>query len=137
MTGSRPPFDLIGLDHVVLLVNGMERARGFYEQVIGCHLSKALPQYGMVQMATGQSLIDLVDIASAEGAWARPSVPGGRNVDHVAISIGACDQEALKRHLAAHGVPIEEEGIRGGARGDTWSVYFRDPDDNLVELSLP
>lgn len=137
MTGSRPPFDLVGLDHVVLLVNGMERARGFYEQVIGCRVSNALPQYGMVQLATGRSLINLVDIGSDEGAWARPPRPGGRNVDHVAIAIGQCEVDALKAHLAAHGVAIEEEGIRTGARGDSWSVYFRDPDGNLIELSLP
>jgi catechol 2,3-dioxygenase-like lactoylglutathione lyase family enzyme len=137
LTASRPPFDLAGLDHVVLLVNGMERARAFYEQVIGCRLANALPEYGMAQLRTGASLIDLVDIGSPEGAWARPAVGGGRNVDHVAIAIGACGIETLKAHLAAHSVAIEEEGIRTGARGDSWSVYIRDPDDNLIELSLP
>ncbi|HYZ48276.1 MAG TPA: VOC family protein [Sphingomonas sp.] len=131
------PFGLIGIDHVVLLVSGMDRARSFYERVLGCTLSTELLESGMIQMRAGESLIDLVDIATPEGAWARPAVAGGRNVDHVAIAITDCDPAALKMHLEQHGVAVEEEGMRAGARGESWSIYFRDPDQNLIELSLP
>ena len=83
---TRPPFQLEGLDHVVLLVRGMEEARHFYEQVLGCTVDRALPEYGMLQMRAGASLIDLVDIGSDEGEWAHPEVEGGRNMDHVCIA---------------------------------------------------
>ncbi len=134
---GRPPFALEGIDHVVLLVDGMDAARAFYEQVIGCTLDRTLPQYGMVQMRAGASLIDLVDIGSSEGAWARPETAGGRNMDHVCLSHGACDEAAVRAHLAAHRVAIVEEGVRYGARGDGFSFYVRDPSGNTIELKGP
>ena len=72
---SRPPFALEGLDHVVLLVDGMDAARDFYCDVIGCTVDNALPQYGMLQLRAGAALNDLVDIGSEQGAWARPDAP--------------------------------------------------------------
>ena len=38
--------------------------------------------------------------------------------------------------LTAHGVPVEEGPVeRTGATGPIRSVYFRDPDQNLIEVS--
>jgi catechol 2,3-dioxygenase-like lactoylglutathione lyase family enzyme len=132
-----PPFALEGLDHVVLLVDDMAAARDFYTRVIGCTVDNALPLYGMLQLRAGAALIDLVEISSAEGAWAKPDVPGGRNMDHVALATGPWDPEALRAHLAAHDVEIVEEGIRYGAGGDGLSFYVRDPSGNTVELKGP
>ena len=131
------PFPLTGIDHVVLLVSDMERATAFYRDVIGCSVDNDLPQYGMRQLRAGAALIDLVDISSGEGSWAKPQVAGGRNVDHVALGLGPSDPEAVRRHLAEHNVEIIEEGERTGALGDTLSFYIRDPDGNQFELSFP
>lgn len=131
------PFALTGIDHVVLLVNDMDRATAFYTDVIGCSIDNDLPQYGMRQLRAGAALIDLVDISSEKGAWARPEVAGGRNVDHVALGLGPADPEIVRRHLAENGVDIIEEGDRVGALGDTLSFYIRDPDGNQIELSFP
>lgn len=124
MAGRPPPFALEGLDHVVLLV-------------IGCTVEGRLPQYGMLQLRAGAALIDLVDIASEEGAWGRPPVDGGRNMDHVCIATGRWDEGPMRAHLAAHGVGIVEEGIRTGARGDGLSFYVKDPSGNVIELKGP
>jgi catechol 2,3-dioxygenase-like lactoylglutathione lyase family enzyme len=132
-----PPFRLAGIDHVVLLVEGMERATAFYTDIVGCSVDNDLPQYGMRQLRAGAALIDLVDIGSDEGAWAKPDVPGGRNVDHIALSLGPADPETVRRHLADHDVEVIEEGERTGALGDTFSFYVRDPDGNQIELSFP
>lgn len=137
MADPPPPFALEGIDHVVLLVNGMDAAELFYCEVIGCSVDARLPQYGMVQLRAGAALIDLVDIAGEEGAWARPPVEGGRNMDHVCIATGGWDEAATRAHLAAHGVEIVEEGIRYGARGDGLSFYVRDPSGNTIELKGP
>jgi len=131
---SHPPFALEGIDHVVLLVRDMAAAQKFYEQVLGCAVDRALPEYGMLQLRAGASLIDLVDIGSHEGEWGRPEVEGGRNMDHVCIATGPCDQAAMRAHLARHGVAIVEEGIRYGANGDGMSFYIRDPSGNQIEL---
>lgn len=115
----------------------MAAARRFYCEVIGCAVEQALPEYGMLQLRAGAALIDLVDIAADEGAWARPAVAGGRNLDHVCLATGAWDEAALRAHLAAHNVEIVEEGIRSGARGDGLSFYVRDPSGNTLELKGP
>ena len=131
------PFALEGLDHVVLLVDDMAAAQRFYTEVIGCTVDRALPEYGMLQLRAGAALIDLVAYTSSEGAWAKPDVAGGRNMDHVALATGPWDPDALRAHLAAHRVDIVEEGERYGARGDGYSVYVRDPAGNTVELKGP
>ncbi|HEV7660021.1 MAG TPA: VOC family protein [Allosphingosinicella sp.] len=135
MTG--PPFALEGIDHVVLLVGDMQAASLFYREVIGCSVEAALPQYGMLQLRAGTALIDLVDISGKEGAWARPPAPGGRNMDHVCIATGPWDEAGMRAHLAAHGVAIVEEGLRGGARGEGLSFYVKDPSGNVLELKGP
>lgn len=131
---SAPPFALQGLDHVVLLVDDMEKAIAFYTEVIGCSVDRRLDQYGMAQLRAGRSMIDLVDQQSEGGAWARPPVAGGRNMDHFALDVTIGDEAALRAHLAAHGVAIEEEGQRYGAKGSGLSFYVRDPAGNQVEL---
>ena len=131
------PFPLKGLDHVVLLVDDMAAATSFYTDVIGCTVDNDLMQYGMRQLRAGAHLIDLVDISSDAGAWARPTVAGGRNVDHIALALGPVDPEDVRAHLAAHDVEVIEEGDRVGAEGSTLSFYVRDPAGNQVELSFP
>ena len=134
---NRSPFALEGIDHVVLLVRDMAEAERFYEQVLGCTVDRELPEYGMLQLRAGASLIDLVDIGSEAGAWARPETEGGRNMDHVCIATGPCEDEAMRAHLARHGVAIVEEGIRYGAKGDGFSFYIADPSGNQIELKGP
>ena len=134
---SRPPFELEGIDHVVLLVRDMAEAQHFYLAVLGCTVDRALPEYGMLQLRAGASLIDLVAIGAKEGEWARPEHEGGRNMDHVCISTGPCEEQAMRAHLTRHGVNIVEEGIRYGAKGDGMSFYICDPSGNQIELKGP
>jgi glyoxylase I family protein len=131
---SLPPFAVQGLDHVVLLVDDMAAARGFYCGVAGCTVEREIPKYGMAQLRAGAALIDLVDISGEAGAWARPEVAGGRNVDHIALDTGDWDEAEMRAHLAAHGIEIVEEGLRGGAKGEDLSFYVRDPAGNQIEL---
>ena len=134
---TSPPFSLEGIDHVVLLVDGMAASLAFYRDVLGCTVDRELPRYGMLQLRAGAALIDLVDIGCEEGGWARPEIAGGRNLDHVCIATGAWDEAAMRGHLAAHGVEIVEEGQRYGARGEGLSFYVRDPSGNTIELKRP
>jgi catechol 2,3-dioxygenase-like lactoylglutathione lyase family enzyme len=134
---SRPPFVLEGIDHILLLVNGMRPAVRFYRDVLGCKVEGALPQYGMLQLRAGSALIDLVDISAEQAAWAVPPVAGGRNLDHLCLALGPYDEAKLRRHLAQHRVQIIEEGVHGGSRGESLSLYVRDPSGNVIELKGP
>jgi len=138
MTRSQhPPFALEGIDHILLLVSGMRKALEFYCEVLGCSVENELPEFGMVQLRAGRALIDLVDIDAIRGRWARPGVAGGRNLDHVCIEITECDEQTLRSHLAAHDVAIIEEGFHEGARGNSLSIYVRDPSGNTIEMKGP
>ncbi len=132
-----PPFSLVGFDHVVFLVNDMDRALAFYQDVLGCVPGYSYPALGMEQLWCGGALIVLWDVTHPGAARAVPPVGGGRNVDHLCIATGPFDPEALRAHLAAHGVAIEQDAEHGGARGVGHSVYVRDPFSNLLEIKGP
>jgi catechol 2,3-dioxygenase-like lactoylglutathione lyase family enzyme len=134
---TKPPFALEGIDHILLLVTGLDPAVRFYTEVLGCTVEGALPQYGMLQLRAGAALIDLVDIAAPEASWAKPPVAGGRNLDHLCLALATHDETELRRHLAHHHVAIIEEGVHGGSRGESLSLYVRDPSGNVIELKGP
>jgi catechol 2,3-dioxygenase-like lactoylglutathione lyase family enzyme len=128
-----PPFAIAGINHLLLLVNGMERSLAFYES-LGCIVESRIPKYGMVELRAGASCLDLVDIDSREGAWANPKIAGGRNVDHVAIGIHSGNEAALRKYLASNGVAVVEERVEETADGSALSLYVRDPSGNTIEL---
>jgi glyoxylase I family protein len=134
---TRPPFALEGIDHVLLLISGMDEAVQFYSDVLGCGIEAELPEFAMVQLRAGAALIDLVDVSAGGGKWALPKITGGRNLDHLCIAIAKCDEQRLRGHLANHGVEVIEEGMHKGARGDSLSIYFKDPSGNTIELKGP
>jgi len=131
------PFRLHGIDHIVFIVDELERAMDFYQTVLGCEAGYSYPDLGMEQVWCGSSLIVLWDHTLPGGSTATPPVPGGRNVDHVCLATGPIDPSALRDHLKRNGVKIEREAQHGGARGLGHSFYFRDPFGNLIEVKGP
>ncbi len=134
---SLPPFSLVGIDHVVFLVDDMSRAMDFYARVLGCVPGYSYPALGMEQVWCGSALIVLWDTTHPGAASARPPVAGGRNVDHLCIATSPFAPDAMRAHLAAHDVPILREATHGGARGMGYSFYFRDPFGNMLEVKGP
>ncbi|MDZ4760369.1 MAG: VOC family protein [Alphaproteobacteria bacterium] len=134
MSAAPPPFELRAIDHVVLIVDGLEEAVRWYAEVVGATEEGDLRRYGMVQLRAGASMIDLVDAGSDAGAWARPSVKGGRDMDHLCLEIGPVDHDVMRAHLARHGLAVEEEGLRNGAKGEGYSWYIRDSWGHQIEL---
>ena len=137
MSASAPPFSLVGFDHVVFVGDDLARAVTFYQTVLGCVPGYSYPALGMEQLWCGSSLLVLWDITHPGAAGAIPPVKGGRNVDHLCIATSPFAVEAMRAHLAAHGIPIEREATHGGARGMGHSFYFRDPFGNLLEVKGP
>lgn len=132
------PFTLKALDHVVLRVRDLDASLRFYCDALGCTLEKVQQKIGLYQLRAGASLIDLVPLDGPLGKMGGAG-PGreGRNLDHFAIQIAPFDEEAIRTHLAAHGIEAGEPARRYGAEGDGPSLYIRDPDGNTVELKGP
>ena len=108
----------------------VERAIGFYCEVLGCREERRVESINLVQLRAGASLIDLIPAESAPQA-------GGGNMDHFALRIEPFDEAALRRHLESHGVEAGELATRFGAEGQGPSLYIKDPDGNTVELKGP
>lgn len=126
---TRTALKVKALDHVVLRVADMDRSIAFYEQVMGLHVERRLPEIGLVQLRAGTAMIDLVPRTEDEDE--------GRNMDHFAVRIEAMDVPALQAHLKHHGIDPGEVRRRYGAEGYGSSIYITDPDGNTVELKGP
>ena len=137
--GAPPPFAVQRIDHVVFRVHDLERSIAFYRALLGCTVEKRRDDLGLIHLRAGASMLDLVSLDGALGR-AGGAAPGaeGRNVDHLCLRIEPFDAQALSAHLQRHGVAmIGEVVINFGAEGHGPSLYFADPDGNVIELKGP
>lgn len=133
----KAPFTLVGIDHVVFLVDDMDRALAFYRDILGCQMGYSYPDLGMEQVWAGAALIVLWDTTHSGAKGAVPEVAGGRNVDHICIATSPCSPDDMRAFLEANGVTVEREAVHGGARGVGHSFYVFDPFGNRLELKGP
>ena len=123
-------FTIQKIDHVVLRVADLDRAIGFYCEVLGCSLERRVESIDLVQLRAGGSLIALL-------LGDPPQGDAAGNMDHFAVRIEPFDEDDLRRHLERHGVAVGEVARRYGAEGLGPSLYIQDPDGNTVELKGP
>jgi len=118
------------LDHLVLTVADLDVTVEFYTRVLG--MEAVTFGAGRTALAFGRSKINLHRAGHEFEPKALRPTPG--SADLCLIADGALDQ--VIKDLAAHDVPVEEGPVeRTGATGPILSVYFRDPDQNLIEVS--
>ena len=118
-----------GIDHLVLCVRDVSATIAFYERVLGMTAREERP--GKWSLHFGSQKLSLQD-ALAAPSIARETVPGSGNFCVLADE----PMEAILAHLAREGVAVVDgPGERDGATGTILSVYVRDPDGNLVEIS--
>lgn len=135
---TSPPVAVLGIDHIVLRVRDVPRMIRFYGDVLGCKVEKVQEKLGLTHLRAGSAMIDLITLDGPLGKEGGAG-PGreGRNVDHLCLRIASFDTQALKAHLAAHGVEVGALGSRFGAEGEGPSLYITDPEGNVVELKGP
>jgi catechol 2,3-dioxygenase-like lactoylglutathione lyase family enzyme len=118
------------IDHFVLTVRDLAATAAFYERVLGMRLVTF--GEGRKALAFGRQKINLHEAGREFEPKARTPVPGSG--DFCLVTERPLDEVA--RHLAACGVPIEAGPVpKTGATGPIRSLYLRDPDGNLVEIS--
>ncbi len=117
------------IDHLVLTVEDIERTCTFYEAALGMQRT----QFGDRQALTfGFHKINLHQAGKEFEPKARHPIPG--SADLCLITDTPVDQAVT--HLQENGITLEEGPVpRTGAQGPIVSIYFRDPDGNLIELS--
>lgn len=118
------------LDHLVLTVRDIAATCAFYQRVLGMEVVTF--GEGRKALAFGQHKFNLHEAGREFEPKADKPTPGA--IDLCLIAQGKLDD--VIAHLKACGVPILEGPVkRTGARGPILSVYFRDPDLNLIEVS--
>ena len=120
------------LDHLVLTVADVEASLAFYAKVLG--MQPITFGNGRRALAFGNQKINLHPASAPIKPHAATPTAGSADLCFIVET----PLEEVMRHLAACGVTIEDGPVpRTGATGPIQSVYFRDPDGNLLELSRP
>jgi len=128
---------LDGVVETSLYVDDVGRASAFYRALFGFEVMIEDPRFAALSVAAKQVLL-LFKTGSSTSAIEIPggTIPphDGSGQMHLAFSIPAAALPAWEERLAAQDVVVESKVAwpRGGH-----SLYFRDPDGNLVELITP
>lgn len=124
------------LDPLVINVRDVEVAAEWYRRVLGMRRVETEPMPGrrVTSMHFGRQKINLRPIAATQEQWftGRQVAPGS---DDLCFLTGSTPQQVAD-HFRACGVAIEQgPSEKNGALGTIVSVYCRDPDGNLIEVS--
>ncbi len=122
------------IDHLVLTVRDIEATTRFYERALGMEREffrgpEGQPRYALL---FGNQKINLQDRATETPTKAAAPTFGAGDF----CLIVAAPLDDVVTHLRAEKIAIETGPVeRRGALGALRSVYFRDPDGNLVEVA--
>jgi catechol 2,3-dioxygenase-like lactoylglutathione lyase family enzyme len=118
------------LDHIVLTVNDVETTAAFYSQVLGMDIITF--GGGRKALSFGAQKINLHRHGNGFEPKAHQPTPGSADLCFIAST----PLTEVISHLASCKVAVIEGPVqRTGATGLIMSVYFRDPDMNLIEVS--
>ena len=132
MTADGPPraVSVEGLDHLVLTVADLDATTTFYERVLG--MEGVVFEGGRRALEYGSGKINLHEVGREIEPKAAVPKPGSADL---CFTIGQ-EMEDVEEHLRSNGVEVLQGPVgRTGAFGPMTSVYLRDPDGNLIELS--
>jgi catechol 2,3-dioxygenase-like lactoylglutathione lyase family enzyme len=118
------------LDHLVLTVADLEATLDFYTRALGMNVQAFAG--GRLALRFGEQKINLHEAGREFEPRARLATPGSADLCFVV------EQPLMDwaEHLEALGVSLVEGPVpRVGALGPMTSIYFRDPDGNLLELA--
>ena len=118
------------LDHIVLTVGDIEKTVSFYTDVLG--MKARTSKEGRRSLHFGAAKINLHEKGREFTPKAALPTPGSADL----CFLSEVPVAEMKDHIAAKGIKIIEGPVaRQGAAGPLMSIYFRDPDGNLIEVS--
>lgn len=135
----------MNLDHAVLWVTSANRALKFYVEILGLEAVRALEfenetarfpsvrlnQTTIFDLMERDNLLSLVQEFTGGG-----DKIGGAPINHLCLSMSASEYHEVSERLEAHGVKLNPGGedVFGAQGQAVRSVYFKDPDENVLEI---
>ena len=126
-------FAVDRLDHLVITCNDVETSASWYQRVLGMEMDSFGP-HNRTALRFGGQKINLRPQEATQADWFTgvAAAPGGNDLCFI-VTMPAEDVVA---HLKECGITIELGPVeKAGALGTINSVYCRDPDGNLIEIS--
>jgi extradiol dioxygenase family protein len=125
------------MDHIVLNVEDDEKMIAFYSKVL-MFAPERLTEYrsGDVPFPSVRLNSDTIIDLFPKKIWQKSAQAeqGRENLNHFCIALSKGMWENLAERLQANNIDIEEGPVpRWGSHGSGTSIYFRDPEGNLIE----
>ena len=118
------------IDHLVLTVQNIEESASFYESALG--MEKILFGKNRLALKFGDQKINLHEYGNEFEPKAKQATPGSADL----CFITPLGLEQAMAHIEKMGIEIIAGPVeRSGANGPILSFYFRDPDQNLIEIA--
>jgi catechol 2,3-dioxygenase-like lactoylglutathione lyase family enzyme len=131
------PVKVNALDHLVINVSDLARSTEWYRKILGMEVKLFDPGNGgtpRTSLMFGNQKINVRPRDADKVEWFTADHEAAGSDDLCFLT--ASTPEQVVAHLTAHGVAIEQGPVaRQGARGTLRSVYCRDPDGSLIEIS--
>jgi len=133
------------VDHIVLWVEDSKRALEFYVDVLGLEAVRAQDfdegkaRFPSVRV-NERTIFDIMDrnelLPLVRNFTGGGDNIGGSPINHLCLSMSASEFESASARLAKHGVEVRPGGedVFGAQGQAVRSVYFNDPDGNVLEL---
>lgn len=123
-------LNVSAIDHIVLTVRSIPRSIAFYESVLGMKSIEFKPDRFALQF--GEQKINLHGVGSVVDPKVKHATPGSADI----CFRTSLPLNAVIAHLELVGVSLVRGPVRTiGARAELQSVYFYDPDENLIEVA--
>jgi catechol 2,3-dioxygenase-like lactoylglutathione lyase family enzyme len=127
---TSPAATIDSLDHLVLTVRDLETTCSFYERVLGMRRHQF--QTGRWALNFGRQKINLHVVGHVVDKHVRHATAGSADLCFLSRTPIA---EVVTALSALNIKIIEGPIVRTGAQGPLNSIYFYDPDENLIEVS--
>jgi len=131
------PVKVHALDHLVINVADVARSAQWYQTVLGMELRVFDPGQGKpprTSLVFGNQKINVRPKDADKDDWFTADHEAAGSDDLCFLT--SSTPEEVVAHLVTLGITIEEGPVaKQGARGTLRSVYCRDPDGSLIEIS--
>ena len=126
---------LFNIDHVVITVSDINKSIDFYSNILGMQLQEFLSSTDNVKRKSlkfGKQKINLHEASKPFKPHANNPIPGTMDICFLSeINIDDWIQIFNKFNVRIEDGPVQKTGANGPIR----SIYVRDPDKNLIEIS--